>query len=958
MDADHHVSTWAPGGRAVLLAVLALGAAGIPLAVADTPLWWLGGSMLLAAGTLLARVHGSRLRARALALNAPRALRGLSVRPLEVLADVICAGIVLWLGATMMWDLAGGERPVGHQHAEHYARAFQLHERLASTGRLLGFSHDWFAGYPGYYVDPPGADLWVNAVHALGFGALGFGAAYALAVLLVHLLSGIAVYRFGRIVAGPPCGLIAAVLFLTDLSVVGLGGFTHAVEHGAWPEALSLALGTMALCSVPAIAAERRLAPLGAFALFQGLAILTHPVQLIALLPLLVCATLAAALADSVKAAAASLRLLLASALALLVAAPWLIPWSTSRGDTRGAGAYWSATYELAKGVLELRALPGTLGWVLALGVLGVVLMLRTRRFALLLTALLALCIPLVSSGTFVDELHLPALLRGLPRVELAALAVLARPLWFVLAAYFAVAAIAHVRLLAGRAAAERGGSSLAGTGDSHARAALFAAVLGLLTLPVLVPAAQVFWTRHVRKSIVTESERPLRRDRARLQHWLRTELPRDGFYRVGVFADDDGLIDLGVGLDRPVYARAGGPSSSFIYRIAGADPAVLEALNVRFAIARKHLPSDLVDPVVSLGDYRVYRLERYRPEPFVVAQGAGEVRVVRFGDEEIVLRAAPGSHGKLRLNVSYSSRWRAYRDGRRVPMTLTYLPQAPRTTGFMTVPLAPGVYRFAFERTLGDRLATPLGLLGVALCAWLMWAGRDERRVPRLLQRAYTGLDRLSEPPWARRRALLAGGAGALLLAAGVALALLRPPIAGRGLGVAVARVRFDFLEELGRAGANLEYSERNQPCLRQGERLVCRDEAGNLDNERYIASVPAAIEEDRMVRCIRARPEQAALLSISFPNVPLSEAIVGYYGIEREGQLAEGRRAVALQIMVDGTPVYSGYTQSDELQHWFNAPVPRGQSGRGTVTFAVRADNVSRRHFCFAAQMVELRK
>jgi hypothetical protein len=952
MDADHHVDrlldAGVPGARGALLAALTLCAAGIPLAAADTPLWWLGGSMLLAAGTLLARVYGARVHARARALNAPRALRGFHVRPLGLLADAICAGTVLLLGATMMWDLAGGERPVGHQHAEHYARAFQLHERLSSSGRLLGFSHDWFAGHPGYYVDPPGADLWVNAVHALGFGALGFGSAYALAVLLVQLLSGIAVYRFGRIVAGPACGLIAAVLLLTDLSAVGLGGFTDAVEHGAWPEALSLALGTLALCSVPAIAAERRLAPLGAFALFMGLAILTHPVQLIALAPLLVCAALAAALADGVKAPAALLRLVLASALALLVAAPWLIPWTTSRGDTRGAGAYWSATYELAKGVLELRALPGTLGWVLALGVLGVVLMLRTRRFALLLTALLALCIPLVSSGTFVDELHLPVLLRGLPRVELAALAVLCKPLWFVLAAYFAVAAVAHVRLLA------PGG----GAADSHARAALFAAVLGLLSLPVLVPAAQVFWTHQVRKSVVTESERPRQRDRARLQHWLQTELPRDGFYRVGVLADDDGLIDLGAALDRPVYTRAGGPSTGFVYRIAGDDPAVLEALNVRFVIARKHLPGHLVDPVVSFGDYRVYRLERYRREPFVIAQGAGNVRVERFGNEEIVLRAAPGARGKLRLNVSYSSRWRAYRDGRRVPMTLTYLPQAPRTTGFMTVPLAPGVYRFAFERTLGDRLATPLGLLGVALCALLMWKGRDDRRVPRLLEQAYDRLDRLSAPAWARRRALLAGAAGALLLAAGVGLASLRPKIAGRGLGVAVARVRYDFLEELGSAAANLEYRERNQPCLRQGERLTCRDEAGNLDNERYIASVPAALEEDRMVRCIRARPEQGALLSISFPNVPLSEAIVGYYGIEREGQIADARRPVALQIMVDGAPVYSGYTHSDELQHWFNAPVPAGRSRRGTVTFAVRADNVQRRHFCFAAQMVELRK
>ena len=93
-------------------------------------------------------------------------------------------------------------------------------------------------------------------------------------------------------------------------------------------------------------------------------------------------------------------------------------------------------------------------------------------------------------------------------------------------------------------------------------------------------------------------------------------------------------------------------------------------------------------------------------------------MQLERFGDEEIVLRAAPGAHGKLRLNVSYFSRWRAYRDGKRVPITLTYLREAPEETGFITVPLAPGHYRFVFERTLGDRLAVPLGAARHRCCA------------------------------------------------------------------------------------------------------------------------------------------------------------------------------------------------------------------------------------------------
>ena len=37
---------------------------------------------------------------------------------------------------------------------------------------------------------------------------------------------------------------------------------------------------------------------------------------------------------------------------------------------------------------------------------------------------------------------------------------------------------------------------------------------------------------------------------------------------------------------------------------------------------------------------------------------------------------------------------------------------------------------------------------------------------------------------------------------------------------------------------------------------------EDGNIDNEKYVASTPAEIEEYRMVRCIRARPEDNAAL------------------------------------------------------------------------------------------------
>ena len=110
-------------------------------------------------------------------------------------------------------EVTAGERPVSHDHTIHYFKAWQLHEYLLSrVASCYGFSHRWFAGYPVNYLYPPGADLWVNAVAALSFGWLRFSQAYAVAFWLFHIFTGLALYRFGRLVGGPLVGLLAAIL--------------------------------------------------------------------------------------------------------------------------------------------------------------------------------------------------------------------------------------------------------------------------------------------------------------------------------------------------------------------------------------------------------------------------------------------------------------------------------------------------------------------------------------------------------------------------------------------------------------------------------------------------------------------------------------------------------------------------------------------------------------------------
>jgi hypothetical protein len=944
-----------PLGASALVLLFAI--PGVILALSETPLWWVGGALVAAAATLGARLF-SDVIARALArLREPRTLLGRSYRLSDVLLELLYVGIVCVIGSVMMSEILGGERPVNHDHTVHYFKAWQLHEYLRQHGTWLGWSHRWFAGYPINYLYPPGTDFFINAVYTAGLGMISFSQAYAYGFWLFHLLTGVSLYAFGRKVGGPHVGVIAAVLCLTDLSNFRMGGWAYTIDFGVWPQTLSLDFSMLALCSLPALVERRSAAAMGWFAFWMGLAIITHPIQLIALALLLVATGLAAGFAREVRAGGALLRLLLGYALSLLVSSLFLVPFLDSRGEANQMGVWWDTTYEMGKGLLELQALPGTLGFVLAFGILALVLMLRSRSFALLLTAFSALCIPAVSNSTFIDELHLPSLSYAFASVQFVRLSTMVKPFWFVLAAYCLVTVLAHARSLLLERAPRL-------PRDSHSRAVALSATVALLTLPVLVPAAEAFWAKHVRKSQITESDRQLLADRVGLEHWLLTELPKDGFYRVGVFTGHNhDLLDLGTTIGHPIYKRGFTPASNFIFQPSENDPAVFDAVNLRFAISKVYMVPELFEPIASFGRYRVYRYKHWRSEPFSVF-GEGKVKLTRWGDELIELVAGPGSNGTLRLDVSYFSRWHAYRDGVEIPIGIQYLREAQKDSGFMTVPLQPGTYRFVFERTLSDRASGWLSLLGLVLCALLIaseWrgaAGAQLARLPQALAALDRVVDRISEPRWAPVRVTLLWLVALAVLGLGIFLGLMRPPVELHDLtNTNIGRVRYDFLENLRRASANIEYPERNQPCLRQRDRLVCRDEFGNLDNERYIASTPAEIVEYKMVRCIRARPEANALLSVTFPRVPAGDAIVGYFGIERSGRLMFQRRPVSFKIDVDGQTIYDGQTVADNRMHYFSARLDPRDRSRKQVVFSVHADNINRRYFCFDAQMVDLK-
>lgn len=939
-----------------LIATLGLIVLGAILVALGTPLWWFGASAWVGAA-LCAYIAFAPQWAELFAwLARERSLRGRSFVPSQLLLDVLYSGVLVWVATVMMRDLIFGVRPISHDHTVHYFKAWQLREYFLPNFQLHGFSHRWFAGYPVNYLYPIGTDLFVNAVDLLGLGTFSFARAYGLAFWLFHAFTGLAGYRLGRMLAGPHVGLVTGFLLMTDLSAFRFGGWAYTIEYGVWPQALSLVFALLATVRVPEIYQERALRPIGVFALWMGLSIITHPIELIYLGLLLLASVLAGLFSPEVRTARGTVRLLVAYALSALVAAVWLFPFLQSGTHTTPMGVWWDSTYELGKGLITLEAFPGTIGYVLAFGVLACLLLLQSRQFSLLLCAFMALLVPALSNSSVIDELHLPELSASFSKIQWLRMATMAKPFWFAMAAYLTVQFLRHAKSLLPDAS--RGSVRP----RSLARDVVFGMVIAQLTLPFVVQAGQSFFTSNIAKSLNTETDRALDQDRAALVDWLQTHLPNDGFYRVCISTGHNhDLLDIGTQIDKPIYKRGFTPAENFIYKMNTDDDAVLQAVNVRYMVVKKWLPPEKYAHKAQFGIYQVYEYKLWKPQPFVITQGSGSVTLERFEAEEIVLRAAPGSHGKLRLNVSYFPRWHAYRDGQPIALWPSALPEAPNNTGFMTVWLEPGVYTFRFEPSLLDRVSTWLSVLGLGCAFALVLGGRLSTGFPRVtaaFARVGDALEQLSLPRFARWRraaiALVAVGALAVL----IALAQWRPPLVLEGLNdQVVERVAFDFLEQLNTARAWIDYPTRTRRCRRLWDRHACRNEDGNIDNEKYVASTPAEIEEYRMVRCIRARPEDGARLSIEYPEVPTGEAIVGYYGIERAGRMLRLTRPVDFKIEVDGEPVYAGATTADNKMHWFKADVA-GPKRHARVRFEVSAANVFRRFFCFYAQMADLRE
>ncbi len=165
--------------------------------------------------------------------------------------------------------------PTGGDMGAHVYGPAYLRDVLLPSGRILGWSNDWFAGFPAFYFYFPLPSLVIVALDLL----LPYGVAFKLVAVAGLLALPPASYflarslRFGKGVAMVAAGAATAFTFMESYSIYG--GNVASTLAGEFAYGWSFALGFVYLgLLIRAVRDDRRFVPWAAAVL--GLTVLSH----------------------------------------------------------------------------------------------------------------------------------------------------------------------------------------------------------------------------------------------------------------------------------------------------------------------------------------------------------------------------------------------------------------------------------------------------------------------------------------------------------------------------------------------------------------------------------------------------------------------------------------------------------------------------------------------------------
>ncbi|HOL94728.1 MAG TPA: hypothetical protein PLH79_10300 [bacterium] len=604
--------------------------------------------------------------------------------------------------------------PATFDHTTHLLRAWLTELAVRREGTLLPWTSAIGSGSPLNDLYPPGGVLVYCAARLLSLGFLAPPAAYKVTVFFSWLLLIGAVYSAGRYWFGVAGGAAAAFLILLDVGAMDLFGWGASFSIGVWPMALSGGLVIFALLLfIETLGRPAHPAWMGILALLAAASILAHVFSLLALLTnLFIVATVLYFHAPDRKLfLLTALRNACYVGLGALLSGWWLIPFLASLEWIQPYGSLLTSPERIAEGMwngtLWVNTFPLFTFLMLGGGLWGLV----SGRSAAVGLAVAAFVNWTMLQDVFYAWFPSEALTEYVNTIRSIRFAGYAKLEGAILAGGMLQPLLAqtHAKLQGliqlihgGTARQENGQGSASGIVSLVATLGLTAALMGFLPVAESVPRVMKHIPGYDEQFPLGHSEPELRWafEQAMALIAARGPLPpgNSTFFlpvsapRVGVRANHrESLIPLiyGYGIVPPPYM----PTQVLSTRAAWTDWTSPALSHMKYFIGRGNRARVMAVPgmkeILPFGDYAVFENLNYRNDPFFILESSpGQARLEQMAPGYLAVSLEGFAHPvHVRFPVSRYRKWRAYENGKEIPILESIRPFESTYAGkFITV--------------------------------------------------------------------------------------------------------------------------------------------------------------------------------------------------------------------------------------------------------------------------------
>ncbi|MFH1131477.1 MAG: hypothetical protein V1754_09085 [Pseudomonadota bacterium] len=826
--------------------------------------------------------------------------------------------ILFIVAAGILSPLLIGLMPQSQDHPVHLTRAWHFVTEILAKGQLSGWSDFWFAGWPAGEDYPPGGDYWISSVYLATFGLLGWEASYALAFLALYAFSAIAVYAFGKIYWGRTAGFLAALFFLLDRGIYREGGWTYSVWWGVWPQTLATAYAFFCFATLDRVIERGRPRDFAISALLAGLSIITHPICVIYYglgIPIFLVARI---LSKDEKSGKVIARILGVFALGGALAAFWILPFSAKSAWMAKYGELWKSVPSMISGLWQGNIFGNVTPPVVWLGVMGAALAAWRRNFAGIFATIFACVLLFLSSSTAFQELDLMKISSSFGQIQFQRLSIPTKILFFLLAGYALQVAFT--------AAQKR---------EFRWRNYALGCVMLVAIAPFMEPALTQ-WASPYGGDIghpKTRKNIPQWEGYKEFLTWskdLRTK--EKEFYRIAYVGsyNDHFFAAAPVYNKTPAYKAGFTPCTNFIHKPDIEDHDLFRRLSVKYVVSLgAHGGTDLVHEK-RFGQINVYRFSGYSPQRYTL-EGPGQVTVEEFETEKIRLRLSEtGKLSRLFLHVANYPNWRAWQNGKKVPIETGAL---SKHEIFISVPAQDGILEFKYTWPAINIIGTIFSWIALGIFG-LMIACRFRPNLATVLKTRLLPIGK-----WAERFGLLIG------------LAILLVVVLGSALKSSIKKpdplLKDSLVEKIDRAQVEMLSGNSATPCRwERSGRWQCSDKTWN-----YVGPVSHRID-GQFRRCLWAHPAQGEKLRIKFPGITLGHAIVGHHGLlDQAVQSFQGGAPVTLEVAINGENPNTFVRHNSQAWELWQVDTAAMAGRVAELSFTVSTTNAAGRHYCIDA-------